>query len=109
LLRYAGHSPGEVDGIWGPKTSAALLECRRSVGSEVESATRMTGWAYAQLMLALARANGRGDRGPAGPPGPPGPKGDRGPAGPPGPPGPAGPPGKTPTKVAIRGDVVAVE
>jgi len=114
LLKYAGFSPGEVDGIWGPKTSAALLACRKSVGSSVESAKTMSGYAYAQLMLALAKkhagkAGPKGDRGPAGPAGPPGPKGDPGPAGPPGPPGPAGPPGKTPTKVVIRGDVVEVE
>ncbi|WP_156937601.1 peptidoglycan-binding domain-containing protein [Haloglycomyces albus] len=58
LLRYSGHSPGAVDGIWGPKTSAALLRARKSVGSGVDSATAMTGWAYAQLMWALIDEKG---------------------------------------------------
>lgn len=54
-LRYAGFDPGEVDGDYGPKTSAAVLEMRRSEGSEVGDGDNFTGWAYAQLMRALAR------------------------------------------------------
>lgn len=101
-LRYAGFADtvGEVDGIYGPATAAGVLAARRSVGSSVSSGDEVTGYAWAQIMRALARAEGGGE------PGPPGPKGDRGPAGPPGPPG---PPGKTPTRVAISGDVIAAE
>lgn len=113
-LRYAGFASivGEVDGIYGPATAAGVLAARRSVGSSVSSGAEVTGYAWAQIMRALARAEGggergpagpQGDRGPAGPAGPPGPKGDQGE------PGPAGPPGRTPSRIAISGDVIAVE
>jgi hypothetical protein len=57
LITYAG---GElprfgVDGHWGDETSAALLSVRRSVGSSVTAARSVTGYAYAQLMRAVAR------------------------------------------------------
>jgi len=107
-LRYAGFADivGEVDGIYGPATAAGVLAARRSVGSSVSSGDEVTGYAWAQIMRALARAEGGGK------PGPPGPKGDRGepgPAGPPGPrgeQGPPGPPGPQPDRVYLRGIVL---
>lgn len=105
-LRYAGFDPGEVDGIYGSATSSAVLKMRRAEGSTVSDGDNFTGWAYAQLMQAMAKRHGGGARGPAGPAGPAGARGPAGPAGPKGDPGPAGPPGKTPTKVAISGDVI---
>src|SRR5690606_28428713 len=128
-LRYAGFADivGEVDGIYGPATAAGELAARRSVGSSVSSGDEVSGYAWAQIMRALARAEGGGERGRAGPrgpqaergparpkgdprpSGPPGPKGDRGPAGPPGPrgeQGPPGPPGPQPDRVYLRGIVL---
>lgn len=55
MLRKAGHSPGEVDGIYGPATSAAVLEMRKSVGSSAKSGKAFTGHAYAQLHEAIIR------------------------------------------------------
>lgn len=113
ILRNAGASPGEIDGDYGPKTAAALVKARQSVGSSVKDGSTVTGWAYAQIMTALAREQGgTGERGPAGPKGDTGARGPAGSAGPRGEPGPTGgpgPPGKTPTKIAISGDVVAAE
>ncbi|HEU5126964.1 MAG TPA: peptidoglycan-binding protein [Glycomyces sp.] len=54
-LRYAGYDPGEVDGDYGPKTSAAVLKMRQAEGSGVGDGDNFTGWAYAQLMRALAK------------------------------------------------------
>ena len=131
-LHYAGFASivGEVDGIYGPATAAGVLAARRSVGSSVSSGDEVTGYAWAQIMRALARAEGGGERGPAGPrgpqgergpagpkgdrgepgpAGPPGPRGERGPAGPPGPrgeQGPPGPPGPQPDRVYLRGIVL---
>lgn len=56
-LRYAGYSPGEVDGDYGPKTSAAVLRMRKAQGSNVTTGESFGGWAYAQLMRALEQAN----------------------------------------------------
>lgn len=79
-LREAGFSPGEVDGIYGPKTAAALLACRKAQGSSVESGNKVSGWANTQLLIALAtKYAGKG------------------------------PPGKTPTKIHITGEVVEAE
>lgn len=50
-LKAAGHDPGEIDGIWGPRTHAAFVAALRS---------------------------GVGPPGPAGPPGPQGPQGPPG-------------------------------
>ncbi|MEU5853926.1 peptidoglycan recognition family protein [Nocardiopsis dassonvillei] len=44
-----------VDGDWGPATSKALLATRKDVGSKVDKADSMTGEAYAQLLVAMAR------------------------------------------------------
>ncbi|MFC4333854.1 peptidoglycan-binding protein [Salininema proteolyticum] len=67
-LRYAGHSPGEVDGVYGPKTAAAVLAMRKSQGSGVDDGENFTGWAYGQLQMAMAKryAGKDGARGPAG-------------------------------------------
>lgn len=106
-LGYAGYSPGEVDGVYGAGTSAAVLKMRRAEGSTVADGDNFTGWAYAQLMTALAKHYSSSAPGPAGPTGPPGPAGAKGDRGATGPAGPQGPAGKTPTKIAISGDVVA--
>lgn len=105
-LSYAGFDPGEVDGDYGSKTSAAVLAMRRSERSGVDDGDNFTGWAYAQLQRAMAKRYGGGERGPAGPAGVRGPAGPSGPKGNPGPRGEAGPPGKTPTRIAISGDVI---
>lgn len=61
--------PGEVDGWYGDSTAAAVLACRRSMGSSAESGETVTGWADAQIRLALTRAeSGEGGRGKPGPP-----------------------------------------
>ncbi|WP_052305064.1 peptidoglycan-binding domain-containing protein [Stackebrandtia nassauensis] len=44
-----------VDGDYGPKTAAALLACRKSMGSTADDGNSVTGYAYAQLLTALAR------------------------------------------------------
>lgn len=106
-LRYAGFDPGDVDGRYGPSTAAAVLKMRKSEGSTVTDGNNFTGWAYGQLMRAMSKKYGGGQPGPAGPQGSKGDRGPAGPAGPKGDSGPAGPPGKTPTKIAISGDVVA--
>lgn len=108
-LRYAGFDPGEVDGVYGPKTAAQVLAMRKSEGSGVDDGDNFTGWAYAQLMRSMSKKYGGGAQGPAGPVGPKGDRGPAGPAGPKGDPGPRGHAGKTPTKIAISGDVVAAE
>lgn len=72
LLRYAGFDPGEVDGKYGAGTSGAVLAARRSVGSGIADGDNLTGWAWAQIMLALTRKQGTSTPGPPGPPGPPG-------------------------------------
>ena len=108
-LSYAGFDPGDVDGVYGPATSAAVLAMRRAQGSGVDDGENFTGWAYAQLMVAVSKKYGGGEPGPRGPEGPKGDRGPAGPAGPQGEPGPRGPAGKTPTKIAISGDVVAAE
>lgn len=114
VLRQAGLADvvGEVDGVYGPMTAAGVLAARKSQGSGVNSGDTVTGWAYAQIMSALAERQGSGERGPAGPKGDKGDRGEqgeRGPQGDPGEPGPLGPPGKTPTRIAITGEVVEVE
>ena len=108
VLRYAGFASivGDVDSIYGPKTSEAVLAARHSVGSGVRSGAEVTGWAYSQIMTALARRQGEGKEGPQGPRGPQGPQGPKGDKGDDGARGPAG---KTPSKIAITGDVIEVE
>lgn len=95
-----------TDGGFGDETTAAVNSSRKKLGWDPVNPGKITAAHGDRLLLA---AYGGGDRGPAGPAGP---KGDRGPAGPkgdPGPAGPRGPAGKTPTRIAISGDVVASE
>jgi hypothetical protein len=90
-----------ADADYGGETAAGLAAL---VGGNGET------YGPAQLValdVALAKAHGgAGARGPAGPKGDPGPQGPAGPRGPAGPKGDAGPAGKTPTKIAISGDVI---
>lgn len=72
VLRYAGFDAGEVDGKYGAATSDAVLAARRSVGSGIADGDNLTGWAWAQIMLALTRKQAPNEPGPPGPPGPPG-------------------------------------
>ncbi|MFE9642350.1 N-acetylmuramoyl-L-alanine amidase [Nocardiopsis alba] len=58
-IRFSGFDPGEIDGHWGPRTSAGLLALRKSVGSSVTSTPVLTGTAYAHLGQALAREEAR--------------------------------------------------
>jgi peptidoglycan hydrolase-like protein with peptidoglycan-binding domain len=110
-LGYAGF-PVTVDGIYGTSTSAALLKARKSRGSGATNGDVVSGYAYGQLMTALAvrHAGKDGATGPKGATGAAGPQGatgligpvgltgpastvpgPMGPEGPPGPPGPEGP------------------
>lgn len=65
LLEYAGFGKhlgaAGVDGVYGPATAEALRQARKSVGSEAKSGygDKVTGWAYAQLMVAVARKQGK--------------------------------------------------
>lgn len=112
MLNGSGFDAGTVDGIYGPKTSAALLACRKSVGSSATSGDVFDHWGYQQLhRVHASKFGGGGSQGPPGPQGPKGDKGDRGPAGPKGDPGlagPAGPAGKDgkPVTLTIKGDQV---
>lgn len=105
-LRELGHDPGALDGVYGDKTAAALAAARGTGdGREYGPVS------YVQLLTQLTRmdAGVPGPQGPKGDPGPAGPAGPAGPTGQPGPPGepgPAGPAGRTPTRIAISGDVI---
>lgn len=85
--------PLTADGDYGPKTAAAVLALRKSVGSTAKDGNNITAWAAIQIQEKYLRnlsgvgGGTKGDRGPAGPEGPKGDKGDRGPAGPEGPAG----------------------
>ncbi|MFV2094814.1 hypothetical protein ACFHW1_04895 [Micromonospora sp. LOL_014] len=106
VVRDCGHDPGPIDGDYGPKTAAAVNAHRAK--HKQSPASSITGWQAWQLHTELARKHGGGERGPAGPAGatgPQGPAGPRGPQGERGEPGPAGPPGRTPTRIAITGEV----
>ncbi|WP_431728250.1 peptidoglycan-binding protein [Verrucosispora sp. TAA-831] len=78
MLAAAGFSPGEIDGHYWDKTSAALLACRKSLGSKATSGDTYSPAAYEQVHRAHAIRNAGqpGPRGPEGPRGPAGPKGD---------------------------------
>lgn len=54
VLGRAGYGV-EVDGEYGPITAAALLECRKDMGSSADSGDSVTGYAYSQLLSALAK------------------------------------------------------
>lgn len=58
-LVYAGFDLPKhgVDGDFGQETADALLTARKSVGSTVDKAETVTGYAYAQLMMAMAKAH----------------------------------------------------
>ena len=62
LIRYAGQGDalGKTDGDYGPRTAEALRLVRKSVGSKAEEGygDEVDGWAYAQLMAAVARKQG---------------------------------------------------
>lgn len=55
-LRRAGFEPGTADGIYGPKTAAAVLAMRRSQGSSAEDGDYFSGAAYDQLISAVIDA-----------------------------------------------------
>ncbi|TQN30628.1 N-acetylmuramoyl-L-alanine amidase [Haloactinospora alba] len=65
LIQYAGGELPKhgVDGDYGDETAAGLLAVRASVGSTAKPGwgDTVTGYAYAQLMRAVARAEGGGD------------------------------------------------
>jgi hypothetical protein len=52
-----------VDGEYGPATAAAVLACRKSLGSTATDGDAITGYAYAQIMTALARNQADDDHG----------------------------------------------
>lgn len=91
------------DGVYGDAVEDAVNAFRDSLGWNPSS--RVTPATYAKMIQHL----GGGKQGPPGPRGPRGVEGPQGPEGEQGEPGPEGPPGKTPTKVAISGDVVEVQ
>jgi hypothetical protein len=64
-LAYLGFYTGEKDNDYGPKTSAAVLAMRRSVGSKVDNGDDFDRWAYAQLQQANAKKYGRSEVTPA--------------------------------------------
>ena len=86
MLRRTGESFPKfgLDAHWGSETTAAVQSSRKKLGWDPVAAPRITAAHAEQLFL---KAFG-GERGPAGPAGP------------------QGPPGKTPTKIAISGDVI---
>ncbi|MFD3688252.1 peptidoglycan-binding protein [Nocardiopsis sp. NPDC058631] len=55
LLERAGHTPGKIDGDYGPKTVKAVLDCRKAQGSTADSGTPITGSAGAQIMTAFVK------------------------------------------------------
>ena len=91
-----------LDGHWGDEMTAAVQSSRKRLGWEPVSQPRIT----AAHAFQLHKAAFGGARGPAGPVGPAGARGPAGPKGDPGPRGEPGPAGKTPTRIAISGDVI---
>jgi hypothetical protein len=55
VLADAGFDPGEKDRKYGPKVAAAVLACRKSLGSSAKDGDEITGTAYAQIMRALIK------------------------------------------------------
>lgn len=74
MLRSAGFGAtlGGIDGDYGPKTSAALLEARQSVGSKATSGDKFSIDAWEQLHRAHALYWAKTVAGKEGPQGPPG-------------------------------------
>lgn len=108
MFMQAGYELPEfgADGDFGDETVAALNAFRADRGWN--PTTCITPWTAVHLQQQVMKGERgpKGDRGPEGPEGPRGPRGEDGPEGPAGPPG---EPGRTPTKIAITGDVVEVE
>lgn len=102
MLTSAGFPPGEIDGVYGDATSAALLACRKSLGSKATSGDFFDEYGYQQVHVAHIKRHAI--PGPVGPVGPEGAKGGAGPVGPPGPPGPPGSPGPA-GSLTIKGNV----
>lgn len=48
----------EVDGEYGSKTAAAVLKCRKSMGSDAKNGNKIDGYGYAQLLSALVKKQG---------------------------------------------------
>lgn len=103
ILEAGGRLPKYgADGGYGDETAAGL---KSVIGGDGKTYGPKQ---YRLLHAAVAKRHGGGQRGPAGPAGATGPQGPAGPAGPRGPqgdPGPAGPAGRTPTRIAITGEV----
>jgi hypothetical protein len=55
VLADAGFDPGAKDRVYGPKVSAAVLACRKSLGSSAKDGDEITGTAYAQILRALIK------------------------------------------------------
>ena len=105
-----GDEAWRYDGDYGDGVEAAVNALRKDHG--LGATTRVTPWTFYRMVRSVGALDGSGEPGPQGPKGDTGPAGPRGPAGPkgePGPTGPAGKDGRTPTKIAISGDVVAAE
>lgn len=99
-----------VDGDYGPATATAFFAFWKEKGGQSDSyrGEFMTGWlAYQYHRAWTLELAVPGPRGPEGKQGPEGPRGIKGETGERGSPGPPGEPGRTPTKIAISGDVIA--
>jgi hypothetical protein len=75
MLTSTGDYTGDVDGIYGSSTAAALLKCRQDQGSTATAPAgdRVDSWGYVALMTAYIQAQApKATQGPPGPPGPPG-------------------------------------
>lgn len=59
MVWKAGFDPGPRDGVYGPRTSAAVLAMRKSVGSGATSGDHFGPWAFGQLHEAIARRYAR--------------------------------------------------
>jgi len=55
VLADAGFDPGAKDRVYGPKVAAAVLACRKSLGSSATDGDEVTGTAYAQILRALIK------------------------------------------------------
>jgi hypothetical protein len=66
MLWGTGFDPGTIDKKYGPATSAALLACRKSVGSSATSGDTFDQWAYQQLHRAHTERYAQGGISPGG-------------------------------------------
>jgi hypothetical protein len=60
VLADAGFDPGAKDRKYGAQVSAAVLACRKSLGSSATDGDEITGTAYAQILRALIKAQAKG-------------------------------------------------